>query len=151
MSKSREEIITFVKFTLVGILGAVVGAAIVLYSTGKLPEDASPFLYFIPYLISVEAGILVTFFPNDRWVFRRENYRLSLWQRLVAYHGALFGGFIVQTLSFGALLLLHLDVKLSYFISVGAAALWNYIVSRKAVFVEGEGDAHSDSGSGSPG
>ncbi len=135
MSK-RDETVKFIKFTLVGLLGALVGGAIVTYATGRLPPDASPLAYIIPYLLSVEAGILVTFYPNDVWVFKEQEYKLSLWQRLVAYHGALFSGFIVQTVVFGAFLLLHISVNIAYFLGVGAAALWNYIVSRKAVFAE---------------
>ena len=94
----KKEIIKFTKFILVGFLGAIVGGGIITYATGKLPPDAHPLAYIVPYLISVEAGILVTFYPNDVWVFREQEYRLSMWQRLVAYHGALFSGFIVQTM-----------------------------------------------------
>ncbi len=145
MSKSREEIITFIKFTLVGVLGAGVGASIITYMTNRLPPDASPLAYFIPYLLSVEAGILVTFLPNDMWVFRKEKYKLSMWQRLVGYHGALFSGFIVQTIIFGFFLLIRMSSSWAYFMGVGAAALWNYVVSRKAVFVEG-GEKHKNRG-----
>ncbi len=146
----REEIVTFVKFTLVGILGAFVGGAIITYFTGRIPPDASPLAYIIPYLLSVEAGILVTFYPNDVWVFRQENYKLGFWGRLLAYHGALFSGFIVQTMVFGGAALLGLSISTSYWLGVGAAALWNYIVSRKAVFA-GEEDEDSDIRGGSPG
>jgi putative flippase GtrA len=133
----KKEIIKFVKFMLVGLLGAVVGSGIITYMTGKLPPDAHPLAYIIPYLISVEAGILVTFYPNDVWVFREQEYKLTMWQRLVAYHGALFSGFIVQTIIFGFFLLIHTPLKTAYFLGIGAAAIWNYIVSRKTVFVEG--------------
>ncbi len=135
---SRKELITFIKFTLVGILGAGVGAIIITYFTHKLPEDASPLSYIVSYLLSVEAGILVTFYPNDVWVFREEKYKLNVWQRLVAYHGALFGGFIIQTIVFSFFLLIHTPMRTAYFMGVGAAALWNYVVSRKTVFVGGE-------------
>ncbi len=141
----KKEAIKFAKFTLVGLLGAVVGGSIITYLTGKLPPDARPLAYIIPYLISVEAGILVTFYPNDRWVFREQEYKLSMWQRLVAYHGALFSGFIVQTIVFGFFLLIHTPTKTAYFLGIGAAAIWNYIVSRKTVFVEG-GEKHKGRG-----
>jgi len=138
MNKSRKEIIIFIKFTLVGVLGAVVGGAILTYLTGRLPPDASPLAYIIPYLLSVEAGILITFYPNDVWVFREEEYTLNVWQRLLAYHGALFGGFIIQTIVFAVFLLMHTPTRTAYFLGVGGAALWNYVVSRKAVFAGGE-------------
>lgn len=141
MSKSREEIITFIKFTLVGVLGAGVGTIIITYMANRIPPNVSPFVYFVPYLLSVEAGILVTFLPNDMWVFRKEKYKLSMWQRLGGYHGALFSGFIVQTIIFGFFLLIRMSSLWAYFMGVGAAALWNYVVSRKAVFVEG-GEIH---------
>ncbi len=135
---SRKELIIFIKFTLVGLLGALVGSAIITFFTHKLPEDASPLAYIVPYLLSVEAGILVTFYPNDVWVFREEQYKLNVWQRLLAYHGALFGGFIIQTIVFAFFLVIHVPTRTSYFLGVGAAALWNYVVSRKAVFSGGE-------------
>ncbi|OYT60433.1 polysaccharide synthesis protein GtrA [Euryarchaeota archaeon ex4484_178] len=133
----KKEIIKFTKFILVGFLGAIVGGGIITYATGKLPPDAHPLAYIVPYLISVEAGILVTFYPNDVWVFREQEYRLSMWQRLVAYHGALFSGFIVQTMVLVFFLILNASLQRAYFLAIGAAALWNYVVSRKTVFVEG--------------
>ncbi len=136
---NKKEIIKFVKFMIVGLLGTFVGGGIITYMTGKLPPDAHLLAYIIPYLISVEAGILVTFYPNDVWVFREQEYKLTMWQRLVAYHGALFSGFIVQTIIFGFFLLIHTPLKTAYFMGIGAAALWNYWVSRKTVFVEGGG------------
>ncbi len=135
----KKEAIKFTKFILVGMIGAFVGGGIITYMTGKLPPDAPPLAYIIPYLISVEAGILVTFYPNDVWVFREQEYKLSIWQRLVAYHGALFSGFIVQTIVFGFFLLIHTSLRTAYFLGIGAAAIWNYVVSRKTVFVEGGG------------
>ena len=143
IANSKKELITFIKFTLVGILGAGVGAIIITYFTHKLPEDASPLAYIVPYLLSVEAGILVTFYPNDVWVFREEQYKLNVWQRLMAYHGALFGGFIIQTIVFSFFLLIHAQMRTAYFMGVGAAALWNYVVSRKTVFVGGEKNKNS--------
>ena len=140
---SKKELITFIKYTLVGILGAGVGAIIVTYFTHKLPEDATPLSYIVPYLLSVEAGILVTFYPNDVWVFREEQYKLNVWQRLMAYHGALFGGFVIQTIVFALLILINAPTRTAYFMGIGAAALWNYIVSRKAVFAGGEKDKNS--------
>ncbi|AGB04732.1 putative membrane protein [Aciduliprofundum sp. MAR08-339] len=142
---SKNELITFIKFTLVGILGAGVGSLIIMEATHRLPPEASPYAFILPYLLSVEAGILVTFYPNDVWVFRKEKYKLTMWQRLVAYHIALFGGFVVQTLVFGVLLILSLPIKIAYFGGVGGAALWNYLVSRKAVFAE-EGGRDENSG-----
>ncbi len=134
MNKKLHEIILFIKFSLVGVLGMGTSTLVFFLMTYRIPNQASFTQYIIPYLSSVEAGILVTFFPNDIWVFREEKSKLTLLQRFFAYHGALFSGFLVQTGVFIFLLLISAGDRFAYFAGMGAAALWNYVVSRKAVF-----------------
>ena len=51
------------------------------------------------------------------------------------YHGALFGGFLLQTGIFLFLLFMPISKRVAYFVGMVAAALWNYLISRKAVFI----------------
>ena len=134
MNRKLYELIHFFKFSIVGLLGMVISTAIFFSITSRLPENVSIFEYLPPYLISVEAGIVVTFFPNDRWVFKKEKKKLSTFHRFLGYHGTLFGGFVVQTFLFLFLLLVHINYYIAYVGGLGAAALWNYIISRKAIF-----------------
>ena len=134
MNNKFHELVLFVKFSLVGVLGMATSTAIFFLLTYRLPDNSSVFNYIFPYLLSVEGGILVTFLPNEKWVFREEKTKLSMIQRFLAYHGALFGGFLVQTFVFVFLLFILPGGKFAYFAGMGAAALWNYIISRKAVF-----------------
>jgi len=97
MNRKIHELMLFIKFGLVGVLGMGVSAAIFLLLTYRLPPETPSLNYIIPYFLSVESGILVTFIPNDRWVFKEEKNKLSLIQRFLTYHGALFGGFLLQT------------------------------------------------------
>ena len=135
MNRKTYELMLFIKFGLVGVLGMGVSAAIFLLLTYRLPPETPSLNYIIPYFLSVESGILVTFIPNDRWVFKEEKNKLSLIQRFLTYHGALFGGFLLQTGIFLFLLFMPISKRVAYFVGMVAAALWNYLISRKAVFI----------------
>ncbi len=126
------DLITFLKFGLVGFLG--VGVSFVLYYA--LPKYAN-LSDFVAYPIAQEAGILITFFPMDRWVFRARKYKHGFAGRLLMYHGTLISGLVVQTVILAVLQYYGIYRMYAYAAGAGAAALWNFVLSSTVVFAGG--------------
>jgi putative flippase GtrA/SAM-dependent methyltransferase len=134
LSLKTGEIYRVIKYTCVGLTGALVTLAV--YSFFR----AHSFGRLIAYAFALECAILTNFILNEAWTFRdKVFFNRSLKMRIVRFlefnliclYGALFS-FLVFSFLLG---LLKINTVISALAGVGVGFLWNFIASTNAVWL----------------
>ncbi|HEY0584146.1 MAG TPA: GtrA family protein [Chloroflexota bacterium] len=93
--------------------------------------------------VAAEALILGKFLVADRWVF---NHRTPSWDRLLRYHGASAGAFVVYWLAINGLVeLLAIAYPIAFVLGTGAAFAWSLVTNFLWVWAQ-PGTARRDAG-----
>jgi len=128
LSKSKGELIRFIKFCIVGASG-------VLVSTGSLwfITEIVGLHYLISAVFSAFLSILSNFIFNEVWTFRdrvRSRHLKEVWERFIKFGVSRTGGVILKT----ALLALfteifHIYYLVSNLLAIGISTFLTYLTS----------------------
>lgn len=118
------ELDRLVKFSMVGITGIVVneGALYILVESGALSENTAVFP-------ATELSILNNFVWNDLWTFR-DLKRGSFIKRLLNFHVAAVGGFVVQVAVYFALKSVGVPYLVANFVGILLSFVVRFLFNR---------------------
>jgi dolichol-phosphate mannosyltransferase len=117
------------RFGAVGISGVGVNTFFLWFFT-----EVVGFYYLVSSPIAVWLSILSNFTLNNLWTFADRARDVPLGVRLVKFHVAAAGGFVINFLFLWGLTSAGLYYLLSNLVGILAAFLWNYTVNVKWTF-----------------
>lgn len=125
----KQDFIRLVRFSIVGVIGAVINTGLLWLFTELLG-----IYYLYSSAIAIEIGIIIQFLLNDRWTFR-EKRTIGVKQfivRIIKSNMWRSGGLVINV---AVLYLLTEYVRVYYLISnifgILCAFLWNYILESR--------------------
>ena len=123
-------LITFIKFGLVGGLGTIVNLLILYFLT-----DIIGIHYLISAIFSIEVSVITNFLLHDSWTFKERKVSLSKPSRFLKFHVVIALGLVTSyALLFLLTEFLNLYYILSAFIGILAGFLINFLFSSNFVW-----------------